>query len=386
MGVRVREKDGNWYLFINHHNRRAAKKIGPATKENFKRANRLAERLRVELAFRERIDEPPTLPTLAEYADSWLNSVRTLRKTATWEAYSRHMTKFWVPALGKYRLDEVTRPLIKRVLIKLQDEGLNPGYVRNILTALQSCLAEAVDEELIKANPADRQGRNIAKETPTAIEVFTEDELRHLLDVARRDMPALYPKLFIMARTGMREGEMLTLQYGDLDFARRKIVVRRTWGSRNARKNLLCINTPKSGKARHIDMSPQLAEVLQTWLPHPRAATDWLFPGASGTRPMTPNGFTYLWERLLKRADLAHRGPHAVRHSYASILLDRGENPLYVKEQLGHASIRITMDTYGHLLRKKGPAGVATLDDPEICNLSATTALRLVAADGTNTQ
>jgi integrase len=238
MGVRVRAKDGCYYVFINHRNRRKAKKIAPVTKENFKLANR--------------------------------------------EANSRHMTNFWVPALGKYR----------------------------------------------------------------------------------------------------REGEMLTLQYGDLDFVRRKIVVRRTWGSRNARKNLLCINTPKSGKARHFDMSPQRAEVLQTRLPHMRPATARVFPGASGTRPMTPNGFAYLWERLLKRAGLAHRGPHAVRHTYASILLDRGENPLCVKEQLGHGSIKISMDTYGHLLRKKGPAGAATLDDPEICNRSATTPPRLVAADG----
>jgi integrase len=223
MGVRVRAKDGCYYVFINHRKRRKAKKIAPVTKENFKLANR--------------------------------------------EASSRHMTNFWVPALGKYR---------------------------------------------------------------------------------------------------------------------RKIVVRRTWRSRNARKNLLCINTPKSGKARHVDMSPQLAEVLQTRLPHMRPATDRIFPGASGTRPVTPNGFAYLWERLLKRAGLAHRRPHAVRHTYASILLDRGENPLYVKEQLGHASIKITMDTYGHPLRKKGPAGAATLDDPEICNRSATTPPRLVAADGAN--
>lgn len=199
----------------------------------------------------------------------------------------------------------------------------------------------------------------------------------------------MYVKILIMARTGMREGEMLALQVEDLDFDKNQIWVRRTWGSRNARKNLTCINLPKNGKIRLVDMFPQLKAILQDYLSSTHLKGPWLFPGASTDRlPMTPNGFAWHWRRLLKNAGLPHRGPHALRHTYASLLIAQGENILFIKEQLGHASVKITLDNYGHMLPRSGVSGSSRLDDDDWQslppnaslnrNLGATRALRLV--------
>jgi integrase len=101
---------------------------------------------------------------------------------------------------------------------------------------------------------------------------------------------------------------------------------------------------------------------------------------------MTPNGFLYRWKRLLQHVRLAHCGPHALRHTWASILIARNENLLYIRDQLGHSSIKIMMDNYGHLMRQSGKAGVAKLDDEEWDeeewkrNSDGTTLLRVVTS------
>lgn len=67
----------------------------------------------------------------------------------------------------------------------------------------------------------------------------------------------------------------------------------------------------------------------------------------------------------MKSAGLPHRGPHALRHSWASLMIARGESPLYIRDHLGHASIKITYDAYGHLMQRSGSSGATRLDDDD---------------------
>jgi integrase len=98
----------------------------------------------------------------------------------------------------------------------------------------------------------------------------------------------------------------------------------------------------------------------------------WLFPGREGY-PMLPEHFRCLiWIPLLKRVGLRYRKPHTLRHTFASMLIHAGENLAYVKEQLGHSSISITVDTYGHLIPGRNKAAVDRLDDATRRNPGAT--------------
>lgn len=145
-----------------------------------------------------------------------------------------------------------------------------------------------------------------------------------------------YLMILIMARTRMREGEMLALQIDDIDLERSRITIRRTWGSRNTRKNLTCISRPKSGKSRQVDISPQLHATLRGYLGRTPLLGPWLFPGAnSPSLPMTPNGLAWHWQRILKLANLRHRGPRTLRHTYASLKHAHGEDLTYISSQLG---------------------------------------------------
>jgi integrase len=167
-----------------------------------------------------------------------------------------------------------------------------------------------------------------------------------------------------MARTGIRLGEAFGLQWQDVDLERREIRIAR--GISAGR-----VETPKSGKARSVDLSKALRDVLERHDAASKAAAlragkerqPWVFPSLDGT-PLDRANVEKAFKRALKGAGLPlHFTPHSLRHTYASLLLQDGVSPAYVQEQLGHSSIKLTVDTYGRWLRKKAPGAVDRLDE-----------------------
>ena len=106
-----------------------------------------------------------------------------------------------------------------------------------------------------------------------------------------------------------------------------------------------------------------------------RDTPTWVFPDATG-QPLTPGAFWQnIWGPLLKRAGVRYRKPHALRHTFASLLIAQGESLAYVRDQMGHQSIKITVDIYGHLVPGANKAAVDRLDDATGRNLYATAAV-----------
>jgi integrase len=253
--------------------------------------------------------------------------------------------------------------------------------VRGHLDVLRACFSVAVEDRLITANPAARLGKFVTRSGENReIETFTQAELTTILEVAEREMPDAYPIVLTLARTGLRIGEALTLQANDLDFERRELWVRRTWGSRKKALGSRRINAPKSNRFRRVDMSDQLGRVLQGLLTMREAEailkgedrSPWLFLGRGGG-PMTPGAFWQnVWRPLLRQTGLLYRKPHTLRHTYASLLIQNGESLAYIRDQLGHHSISLTVDTYGHLVPGANRAAVDRLDDTTGRNLYAT--------------
>jgi integrase len=104
-----------------------------------------------------------------------------------------------------------------------------------------------------------------------------------------------------------------------------------------------------------------------------REAPAWVFPDPGG-HPLTPGAFWQnVWRPLLTRAGVRYRKPHALRHTFASLLIQQGESLAYVRDQMGHHSIKITVDIYGHLVPGANKAAVDRLDDQSVRNLPATT-------------
>lgn len=384
MGVKVRERNGAWWVFVDYKGRRKAKRVGSG-KEGLRAARTAAEKIQAKLALGETtmLDQTrdPAL-TMPAFVEDWLkHHVVVQRKPGTAEKYDLILRKHWLPALGRLPLTAVTRDHIKTVLTEKLGAGLKPRTVKGHLDVVRACFSAAVDDNLIPVNPAARLGKFVPRAGEgQAIDIFTRVEVTTLLEVAERHMPDAYPIVLTLARTGLRIGEALTLQADDVDLTQHVLWVRRTWGSRRKALGDGRINAPKNNRIRSVDMSAQLARVLQGLLAVREAEailksqerSPWLFVGGARC-PLTPGSFWQnVWRPLLRRAGLRYRKPHTLRHTYASLLIQSGESLAYIRDQLGHHSIKLTVDTYGHLVPGANRAAVDRLDDATGRNLYAT--------------
>ncbi len=151
------------------------------------------------------------------------------------------------------------------------------------------------------------------------------------------------------------------------------------------------LTTPKSGKSRRVDMSSQLTETFKALLVERKKETlqhgwgevpQWVFISNERNPIDQANFHNRVWRKLLAKAGLRYIRVHDLRHSFASLLIQNGESLAYVKEQMGHHSITITVDTYGHLVPGGNKAAVDRLDGLEtatIRNPGATTPLNDVS-------
>ena len=158
------------------------------------------------------------------------------------------------------------------------------------------------------------------------------------------------------------------MQWDDLDLENRFVEVRRTL--RDGKK----VYPPKNKKIRRVDMSRQLASELKRLRADRTNETlakgwgklpDWVFCSAVGNPLWLSNFERRVFHPLLKKAGLRRIRFHALRHTFASRLLQNGESLVYVKEQMGHSSIQVTVDIYGHLIPGANKAAVDRLDVTE---------------------
>jgi integrase len=306
--------------------------------------------------------------TFAEYAQTWLTGyVAANLKPSTQEKYAEVLRKYWFPVIGHLPLRDITRAHIKTVLAGKIRQGMKFSTARLLSDVVKTCMNAAIEDELIGKNPAARAGKLLTgAQARRKVEALSRGVPAFLLQTAAEKMPEAYPIVLLLARTGMRLGEALALKRDDPDFIQRVIWVRRTRGSRNRVWGEARINTPKSGKERCVDMSQQLCQVLQAYLKARRDDSPWLFPARNrGPLPLNPNTFRpQFWKPSLDVSGLTYAHPHVLRHTYASMLIENGENLAYVRDQLGPSSIKITVDTYGHLVPGANKAAVDRLDDP----------------------
>ncbi len=368
MAVKVKAWKGAWWVFIDHHGQRKAKRIG-AGAPGKKAAQQVAHRIQACLVLGQTaFDHPGAGLTLDAFAETFLQRIRQTRKFSTHEGYQQTLTRNIKPMLGKLDLHAVTREKVKALAMAGLERGQSPKTVQNTIRCLSSLLSQAVEDGLLAVNPAFKPGKFLPKISKRrGINPLTREEIATLLSTAKAHTSRYYPVLLCAARTGLRMGELLALRWEDLDFRERFIQVSRNYTHWK-------LTTPKSGESRRVDMSRELTQVLkdlklERQMDAGASGTDvppWVFCNENGGL-MHPNNLRdRIFYGLLKKAELRQVRFHDLRHSYASLLLQQGESPVYVKEQLGHSSIQITVDCYGHLIPGGNKQAVDRLDTPAI--------------------
>jgi len=281
-----------------------------------------------------------------------------------------------LPRFGESRLSEIKRDEVKRFIGDLSARNLAKNTIRLAVTTLRAVLTAAVEDGLIDHNVAQRLGRFVksekAKREATSL---APKEVERLLGAAKEEFSLRdYALIFTAVRAGLREGELAGLEWGDIQFGTseddqdRYILVQRTYDRRWSRRML----TPKSKKSRRVDMSRQLRSVLLELrderllevFAHGKSeiSGELVFPSEAGT-PIEMNNFSErVFKSLLLQAGLRRIRFHDLRHTFGSLLIQTGASLAYVRDQMGHSSIQVTVDIYGHLIPGANVSFVDRLD------------------------
>jgi integrase len=352
MGVTVREVDGAWWVFVNHQGRRKAKRIGPGDARR-KAAHEAAAKIQARLTLGDLkiFEADKAVPTVKAVADEWTRHNAADWKRGTLRIYDNLITAKIIPAFGPLPITALTPAKIEEWWTRTRETGLCKKSLANLRRVLSGICQRALVQEYVTKDPslriAGRLGRSDAEIQKR--DYLTPDELTAMLASAERVCPRFAPALAVMATAGLRLGEAIGLQVGDLDVEGAKIHVRRSVGRGGH------IGSPKNGTGRVVAV-PDVIMVKLAALREIRqveAAVDgrearWLFPGDLKDRPLTETPIREALRLALKAAGIRPVKVHGLRHTYATLAIQSGVDLLNVSRQLGHANIGTTADTYTH--------------------------------------
>lgn len=288
--------------------------------------------------------------TFADYLPEWIGSYagRTSRgfREQTRREYLRHLERHALPFFGPLKLAEIEPRDVKRFIGELIKLNLKSNTVRRRIAPLRALFATAVEEGLIRSNPAAgiRIPRSPA-DRPDDQEVrkaLTEAELARLLD----ELPQEWRLFFeFLAQTGLRFSEAKGLRWCDIDLEAKRLHVRR--------RIYYGIDAPKSRNGRRaVPLTPRMLAALEQKRQLSKHADeeDPVFP----TRAGMPLDYSCVYKRVLKpaarRAGVPWAAFHALRHTCATMLFRNGFNAKQVQIWLGHASPAFTLNVYVHVL------------------------------------
>lgn len=265
------------------------------------------------------------------------------------------------------RINQITVSTIEKFVSDKQANGVHLGTLRKIITTANQILQYSVRHKYIDHNPVRdvERPRDRGEVEKPHIRVLSPSEIGALLDATER---MKYHTLCMLAvMSGAREGELLGLKWSDIDWENNQIHIQRTFNHRRWFK-------PKSkASIRRIDLGNTMMTELKRWkLACPPNGLELLFPSEDGTPIDHCNLLHRVFHPALKKAGLPHVRFHDLRHTYASLMIEQGENIKYIQTQLGHSTPMMTLNVYSHLMSS--------------CNQSAPSRLEKTIFEGTGSK
>ena len=282
------------------------------------------------------------IPTFSEVAENWLKYKKPNIRHSTYEQYKGHVRNHLSPYFGNTKINHINFNAIEKYITAATNKAVIPATLKKLLTTLGSIMKYAVRKKLCEYNPvSDVERPKVPKNTK--VDILKPEEIRALIENEKDQKHKMLFTLAVMS--GMRQGELLGLKWAEIDWFNSQVHVRRTFNHGR-------FYEPKTETSRRaIDIGPSVMSDLRKWkLACPANDLDLVFPSKAG-KPIDANNLIKReFKSALDRAKIRKIHFHILRHTYASLLIDQGEHPKYIQTQMGHSSINVTMDTYGHLM------------------------------------
>jgi integrase len=295
---------------------------------------------------------PSKAPTVKEASSDWLEASEALGlERATIKVYSDHVRLHIVPFIGHLKLSDLSVQVVRKFEDTLRQNGRSAGLISMIVRSLGGILADAQErgnsahnavKEMHRTRGKRRNKATQKRKLEIGVDIPAKEEVSSIIAHAKRQWR---PLLLTAAFTGLRVSELRGLRWSDVDLKANELKVRQRADRYNN------IDKPKSEAGeRTVPFGPYLSNTLKEWkLACPKG--ELVFPNGQGKVENLSNIIT---RGLVPAVTAAlgkpkYTGMHVFRHFYASWCIDRGQPPKVIQERLGHSSITMTFDRYGHL-------------------------------------
>ena len=294
--------------------------------------------------------------TVGAYLLRWLEAMKGSVRERTWERHEQVVRLHLEPIIGNVRLDRLNALQVQSLYGRKLEAGLSPRSVEIVHATLHKALKQAVRWLLVPRNVAEATTppRPVGKE----IKPLSREQARALLDAARGE--PLHAFYVLAVTTGMRNGELLGLQWRDVDLDPGTLRVRRTVFN-------AVVSPPKTAAGNR---TIRLTGMAVAALSEHRLATakerisEWVFPSRRGTPLSVHNVYNRSWKPLLERAGLpVSTRMHDLRHTCDTLLLSRGVPVKVVSEMLGHGDVAITLGVYRSVLPDMQESAARVMDE-----------------------
>ena len=317
----------------------------------------------------------PSKMTLARWVEIWLEEYTGDKKYLTVKHYKAQCRAHIVPSLGAVKLSELTTPQIQAFYNHLQREGLASKSVRNIHGILTKCLSTAVQVGYLRNNPASAV--TLPKVVKKDIQPLTDEQVRDFLRVSAADEYEILLKVILF--TGLRESEAIGLTWDCVDFKAGTVKVCKQLQKRPLDDGGFTFAPLKNDKTRILRPAPFVMEFLKQrereqaqhrlaagelwtgWSTPEERKTALVFTSPSGSN-LHPQTVYAHYKKLAVKIGTPESRVHDLRHTYAVLSLQNGDDVKTVQDNLGHATAAFTLDVYGHVSQRMKDDSAARME------------------------
>ena len=288
-----------------------------------------------------------------EWIMEWYeNYVKPTSKTKTCICYSSIIGRQIIPKLGDYELDEITPLILQRFITELLTTGnsktgggLASNSVNLIITIVQESLETAVTVGLTETYIGDKVKRPKTKERK--VESFSRTEQKLIEEAVLKHSKPRMLGVLLCLYTGLRIGELLALEWKDIDLKKRELSVNKSCTDYVSMegKYIRVIELPKTDTSvRIIPIPKQLIQILRELKLNNKSK----YVVGEGSKVISVRSYQRSFEALLRKLNISHKCFHALRHTFATRALESGMDVKTLSEILGHKNPTVTLTRYAH--------------------------------------